>query len=176
MGKQHTPAEFRPLNIAVLTVSDTRTDETDTSGRALVEGLTAAGHVLAEKCIVPDDIYIIRRELSRWIADDSVHAVITNGGTGLTGRDGTPEAAMPLFDRIIDGFGELFRWLSYGEIGTSTIASRAVAGIANATFIFCLPGSTNACRTGWHKLIEVQLDTRNRPCNLSELLPRLRER
>jgi molybdopterin adenylyltransferase len=176
MGKHETTVEFRPLHIAVLTVSDTRTGETDTSGQALVEGLTAAGHVLAEKRIVPDDIYLIRRELSRWIADDAVQAVITNGGTGLTGRDGTPEAVMPLFDRTIEGFGELFRWLSYDEVGTSTIASRAVAGVANATFIFCLPGSTNACRTGWHRLIEAQLDTRNRPCNLSELLPRLRER
>lgn len=171
----HNNTAFKPLGIAVLTISDTRTAENDTSGQALVDGLTAAGHRLAEKLIVPDDIYIIRRELSRWITDEHIQAIITNGGTGLTGRDGTPEAVTPLFDRTIDGFGELFRWLSYEDVGTSTIASRAVAGIANATFIFCLPGSTNACRTGWHKLIESQLDARNRPCNLTELLPRLKE-
>ena len=113
---------------------------------------------------------------SRWIADNAVQAVISSGGTGLTGRDGTPEAVTPLLDRTIDGFGELFRWLSFDEVGTSTIASRAIAGVANATFIFCLPGSTNACRTGWNRIIEPQLDSRNRPCNLSELLPRLTER
>jgi len=175
MGKHNANTAFTPLNVAVLTISDTRTDADDSSGQALVDGLLAAGHTLAEKCIVPDDIYIIRRELSRWIADDSVQAVITSGGTGLTGRDGTPEAVTPLFERTIEGFGELFRWLSYEEVGTSTIASRAIAGIANATFIFCLPGSTNACRTGWQKLIEPQLDSRNRPCNLTELLPRLKE-
>jgi molybdenum cofactor biosynthesis protein B len=175
MGKQNATAEFRPLNIAVLTISDSRDKSTDTSGQALVEGLQAAGHVLAEKLIVPDDIYVIRREVSRWVADDAVQVVISNGGTGLTGRDGTPEAITPLFDRTIEGFGELFRWLSYEEVGTSTIASRAVAGVANGTFVFCLPGSTNACRTGWNKIIESQLDARNRPCNLSELLPRLTE-
>lgn len=174
MGTHNT--EFKPLNIAVLTISDTRTEANDSSGQALIDGLQTAGHVLVEKSIVPDDIYIIRRELSRWIADEAVQVVITNGGTGLTGRDGTPEAVTPLLDRRIEGFGELFRWLSYEEVGTSTIASRAIAGVANATFIFCLPGSTNACRTGWNKIIESQLDIRNRPCNLSELLPRLKER
>lgn len=148
MKTHENGALFRPLRIAVLTVSDTRTEQNDTSGQALIESLTAAGHALAERQIVPDDIYLIRRELSRWIADADVQAIITTGGTGLTGRDGTPEAASALFDRTIEGFGELFRWLSYDEVGTSTIASRAVAGIANATFIFCLPGSTNACRTG----------------------------
>jgi molybdenum cofactor biosynthesis protein B len=176
MGNHDTPAVFKPLNIAVLTISDTRTEASDSSGQALIDGLTAAGHALAERLIVPDDIYLIRRELSRWIADAAVHAVITSGGTGLTGRDGTPEAAIPLFDRTIEGFGELFRWLSFEEVGTSTLASRAVAGVANATFIFCLPGSTNACRTGWNRIIEAQLDSRNRPCNLSELIPRLKER
>ncbi|MGB5541281.1 MAG: molybdenum cofactor biosynthesis protein B [Gammaproteobacteria bacterium] len=175
MDKHNASSEFKPLNIAILTISDTRDEATDSSGRALAEGLLSAGHKLAEKLIVPDDIYIIRRELSRWIADDAVQAVISNGGTGLTGRDGTPEAVAPLLDRTIDGFGELFRWFSLDEVGTSTIASRAIAGVANATFIFCLPGSTNACRTGWNRIIEPQLDSRNRPCNLSELLPRLKE-
>ncbi len=175
MGNKNATTEFKPLNIAVLTISDSRDENTDTSGQALVEGLQAAGHTLAEKLIVPDDIYVIRRELSRWIADDTVQVVISSGGTGLTGRDGTPEAVTPLFDRTIEGFGELFRWLSYQEVGTSTIASRAVAGVANGTFVFCLPGSTNACKTGWGKIIESQLDSRNRPCNLSELLPRLTE-
>jgi molybdenum cofactor biosynthesis protein B len=175
MGKHNAATEFRALSIAVLTISDSRDESTDTSGQALIEGLQSAGHTLAEKLIVPDDIYVIRRELSRWIADNAVQVVISSGGTGLTGRDGTPEAVIPLFDRTIEGFGELFRWLSYEEVGTSTIASRAVAGVANGTFVFCLPGSTNACRTGWNKIIESQLDSRNRPCNLSELLPRLTE-
>ena len=175
MSKAKTPKEFVALRIAVLTISDSRDESNDSSGDALVESLQGVGHQLSEKRIVPDDIYVIRRELSRWIADDNVHVVITTGGTGLTGRDGTPEAVSPLFDRTIDGFGELFRWISYEEIGTSTIASRAIAGVANGTFIFCLPGSTNACKTGWNKIIESQLDARNRPCNLTELLPRLRE-
>jgi len=176
MSRHDAGSGFQPLSIAILTISDSRDESSDSSGRVLVEGLRAAGHALAEKQIMPDDIYIIRREISRWIADDAVQVVISNGGTGLTGRDGTPEAVTPLFDRTIEGFGELFRWLSYEAVGTSTIASRAVAGVANATFIFCLPGSTNACRTGWESIIEPQLDSRNRPCNLSELLPRLTER
>lgn len=173
MSKKNT--EFKPLSIAILTISDTRDESNDTSGDALVDGLQQAGHSLVEKLIVPDSIYLIRREVSRWIADSGVHVVITNGGTGLTGRDGTPEAVAPLFDRTIEGFGELFRWLSYDEVGTSTIASRAIAGVANGTFVFSLPGSTNACKTGWTGIIEAQLDSRNRPCNLSELLPRLTE-
>lgn len=175
MGKQNATTDFKPLCIAILTISDSRNEANDTSGQALVEGLQTAGHTLAEKMIVPDDIYIIRREISRWIADDSVQVIITSGGTGLTGRDGTPEAVAPLFDRTIEGFGELFRWLSYEEVGTSTLASRAIAGVANGTYVFCLPGSTNACKTGWDKIIESQLDARYRPCNLTELLPRLRE-
>ncbi len=169
------PTEFKPLNIAILTISDSRDETSDTSGQALVDGLQAAGHRLAEKLIVPDNTWIIRRELSRWIADDGIQAIISSGGTGLTGRDGTPEAVVPLFDRTIEGFGELFRWLSYEEVGTSTIASRAIAGVANGCFVFCLPGSTNACKTGWSKIIEPQLDARNRPCNLTDLLPRLKE-
>lgn len=166
---------FVPLKIAVLTVSDSRTEETDTSGKALVERLTRAGHRLADKAIVRDDIYKIREVVSRWIADDGVQAVITTGGTGVTGRDGTPEAVKPLLDKVLDGFGELFRMISYEEIKTSSLQSRAVAGVANGTYIFCLPGSSGACRTGWDKLIEAQLDFRTRPCNLVELMPRLME-
>lgn len=167
---------FIPLNIAVLTASDTRSEADDTSGRALVERLTAAGHRLAEKRIVPDDVYRIRAVVSDWIANPDVHVVLTTGGTGVTGRDGTPEAVAPLLDKQIEGFGEVFRWLSYADIETSTIQSRAIAGVANATYIFCLPGSSGACRTGWDRLIEAQLDYRTRPCNLVELMPRLLER
>jgi len=168
--------EFLPLTIAVLTVSDTRTESDDASGRILVERLTEAGHQLAEKVMIPDDIYQIRAILSRWIADPVVQAILVTGGTGMTGRDSTPEAVRPLLDKQIDGFGELFRMLSWEEIGTSTLQSRALAGLANATFIFCLPGSTGACRTGWDRILQAQLDARTRPCNLVELLPRLRER
>jgi molybdenum cofactor biosynthesis protein B len=175
MSDNPNEREFKPLIIAVLTVSDTRTDATDKSGDTLVKLLTEAGHTLAEKCIVPDDIYRIRATVSQWIADPDINAVITTGGTGITGRDSTPEAVGILFDKQIDGFGELFRAVSYEEIKTSTIQSRAVAGIANATFIFCLPGSTGACRTGWGKLISHQLDYRTRPCNLVELMPRVLE-
>jgi molybdenum cofactor biosynthesis protein B len=168
--------EFVPLGIAVLTVSDTRTLDDDTSGRALVERLSEAGHRLADRLIVPDDIYRIRAAVSGWIATPEVHAVITTGGTGVTGRDGTPEAVSVLFDKTLDGFGEVFRAISYQEIKTSTIQSRALAGVANATYVFCLPGSTGACRTAWDHLIRDQLDYRTRPCNLVELMPRLLER
>ncbi len=167
--------EFVPLNIAVLTVSDTRTEETDQSGRALVELLEGEGHRLADRKIVPDDIYRIRAQVSHWIADPDVQVIVTTGGTGFTGRDGTPEAVMPLLDKVMDGFGELFRTLSYEGIGTSTMQSRAVGGVANGTFVFCLPGSTGACRDGWSKLLSPQLDYRTRPCNLVELMPRLLE-
>lgn len=167
--------QFIPLNIAVMTVSDSRTDDTDTSGKTLVERLESAGHRLAEKVIVPDDVYLIRAAVSRWIADADVQAVISTGGTGITGRDGTPEAVQVLLDKRIDGFGEIFRMLSYEEIDTSTIQSRALAGVANGTFVFCVPGSSGACRTAWDKLIVRQLDYRTRPCNLVELLPRLTE-
>ncbi|MEN8109174.1 MAG: molybdenum cofactor biosynthesis protein B [Pseudomonadota bacterium] len=167
--------EFIPVPIAVLTVTDSRTEETDTSGKALVERLTHAGHILAEKVIVPDDIYRMREVASRWIADPGVSVIITTGGTGMTGRDSTPEAIRPLFDKELEGIGELFRWLSYQDIKTSTVASRALGGVANGTFIFCLPGSTGACRTGWDEIIEPQLDYRNGPCNMVELLPRLTE-
>lgn len=170
-----TERTFIPINIAVLTVSDTRTAETDTSGKLLVERLTAAGHRLAEKAIVPDDIYKIRAVVSRWIADDTVQAVVTTGGTGVTGRDGTPEAIQPLLEKELDGFGEVFRAVSYEDIKTSTIQSRALAGVANGTYLFCLPGSSGACKTAWDALIAPQLDYRTRPCNLVELMPRLLE-
>jgi molybdopterin adenylyltransferase len=167
---------FIPLNIAVMTVSDTRTEETDKSGNQLKRLLESDGHRLADKAIVPDDIYRIRATLSGWIADPEIQVAITTGGTGLTGRDGTPEAVMPLLDKVIDGFGEMFRVISYDIIGTSTMQSRALAGVANGTFIFCLPGSTGACKDGWSKLISSQLDYRTQPCNLVELMPRLLEK
>lgn len=166
---------FKPLNIAVLTVSDTRTEADDLSGSTLVSGLTDAGHNLQDKKIVPDDIYQIRAIISQWIADPQVHAIISTGGTGVTGRDGTPEAVAPLLDKILDGFGEIFRMLSYQDIKSSTMQSRAIAGVANGTYIFCVPGSSGACRTAWHSLIKDQLDYRTRPCNLVQLMPRLLE-
>ena len=169
-------SKFLPLRISVLVVSDSRTEKTDKSGKLLVERLTKAGHLLAEKCIVHDNVYQIRSILSRWIADTAIEIIITSGGTGLTGRDGTPEAASVLFDKEIEGFGELFRWISYEEIATSTIQSRVTAGVANGTYIFCLPGSSGACSTGWDKILEAQLDIRNNPCNFAELLPRLTEK
>lgn len=176
MSQPSSERQFIPLRIAVLTVSDTRTEENDTSGRILVERLTQAGHRLAEKIIVRDDVYQIRAVVSRWIADPEVQAVISTGGTGVTGRDGTPEAVAPLLDKLIEGFGETFRALSYADIKTSTIQSRAIAGVANGTYVFCLPGSSGACKTAWDELIAAQLDYRTRPCNLVELMPRLLER
>jgi len=168
--------EFIPLSIAILTVSDTRDETTDRSGALLVERLTEAGHRLHEKTIVKDDLQAISEQVSRWIADDTVEVVISTGGTGVTGRDGTPEAVEPLLEKRIDGFGELFRAISYEEIGTSSLQSRCLAGVANGTYVFCLPGSTNACATGWDRIIALQLDYRTRPCNLAELLPRLKEK
>jgi molybdenum cofactor biosynthesis protein B len=168
--------EFLPVNIAVLTVSDSRDERSDKSGRLLVERLQQAGHRLAEKLIVPDDIYLIRAALSRWIADPAVNVVITTGGTGVTGRDGTPEAVRPLLDKVLDGFGEMFRSISFADISTSTLQSRALAGVANATYVFCVPGSSGACATAWDQLIAAQLDARTRPCNLVELMPRLKEK
>jgi molybdenum cofactor biosynthesis protein B len=169
------PREFVPLDIAVLTVSDSRTEDTDKSGALLARRLEETGHRLADKRIVPDDVYRIRACLSAWIAEPPVQVVITTGGTGVTGRDGTPEAVEPLLDKVISGFGETFRMLSYQEIGTSTLQSRALAGVANGTYVFCLPGSSGACKTAWDKLIRDQLDYRTRPCNLVELMPRLLE-
>jgi molybdopterin adenylyltransferase len=168
--------EFVPVEIAVLTVSDSRDEQSDKSGRLLVERLTRVGHRLAEKAIVPDDIYEIRAIVSRWIAAPEIDAVITTGGTGVTGRDGTPEAIRPLLDKVLDGFGEMFRSLSYADINTSTLQSRALAGVANATYVFCVPGSSGACATAWDTLIAAQLDFRTRPCNLVELMPRLKEK
>ncbi len=167
---------FLPLNIAVLTVSDSRTEADDTTGKTLVERLEKAGHRCAAKAIEPDDIYRIRARLSGWIAEPQIDAVISTGGTGVTGRDGTPEAVAPLLDKQLDGFGELFRVLSFEEISTSSIQSRALAGVANGTYLFVLPGSSGACRTAWDRLIAAQLDNRTLPCNLVMLMPRLLEK
>ncbi|NAW34854.1 molybdenum cofactor biosynthesis protein B [Halomonas alimentaria] len=158
------------LSIAVLTISDTRTEETDRSGQALVERLTTAGHHLAEKRIVPDDVYRIRAVVSAWIADPEIQVVLTTGGTGFTGRDSTPEAVSVLLDKRIEGFGELFRQLSRQEIGSSTVQSRCLGGLANATVLFCLPGSTGACRTAWDGILAEQLDSRHKPCNFANLV------
>ncbi len=163
----HKDAEFIPLNIAILTLSDSRTFENDTSGQVLEDSLKAAGHHLAARELCKDDIYLSRAIVSQWIADKRVDVIISTGGTGLTKRDSTPEALKPLFDQNIEGFGELFRQLSYEEIGTSTVQSRAIGGLANQTLIFCLPGSTGACRTGWGRILEEQLDSRHRPCNFA---------
>nr|VFK43616.1 MAG: molybdenum cofactor biosynthesis protein B [Candidatus Kentron sp. TC]VFK45120.1 MAG: molybdenum cofactor biosynthesis protein B [Candidatus Kentron sp. TC]VFK58301.1 MAG: molybdenum cofactor biosynthesis protein B [Candidatus Kentron sp. TC] len=171
----HGPKDryFIPLSIAVLTISDSRTEETDGSGKVLVERLTDKGHSLAEKRIVPDDMYGVRAVVSHWIADPNIQVIISTGGTGLTARDGTPEAVKPLLDKEIEGFGEMFRAVSLDEIGSSALQSRALAGVANGTYLFCLPGSSGACRTGWDRLIEAQLDYRTRPCNFVELMPQL---
>jgi molybdenum cofactor biosynthesis protein B len=175
MGHSHSNSEFIAINIAIVTVSDSRTEETDTAGKLLANRLTEAGHQLAEKVIVKDNKYLIREVVSRLIADDEVQAVITTGGTGLTGRDITPESIKPLFDKEIEGFGEIFRWLSYQHIKTSTVQSRAFAGLANGMPIFCLPGSPGACRDGWDEVIVHQLDMRHKPCNLVEMMPRFLE-
>lgn len=167
--------DFIPLRLAVLTVSDTRTLDDDASGGYLTEALQADGHVLADRAIAPDDIYQLRAIASRWIADAGIDGVLVTGGTGFTGRDATPEALMPLLDKTMDGFGEMFRAVSIEEIGTSTLQSRAFAGLANGTFIFAMPGSTGACRTAWTRIISAQLNARTRPCNLATLRPRLKE-
>jgi len=164
-NSSHGGNQFVPLNIAILTVSDTRNEATDTSGQLLVERVKEAGHHLVEKAIVIDDVYQLRAIVSKWIADDTIQAIISTGGTGFTARDNTPEALMPLFDKNVEGFGEVFRAISLDEIGTSTIQSRAFGGIANKTVVLCVPGSTNACRTAWDKLIKEQLDASHRPCN-----------
>ena len=163
--KHKADAVFVPLNIAVLTVSDTRTLETDTSGQLLVERLSAVGHNLAARALLKDDLYKIRAKVATWIAEDEVQVVLITGGTGFTGRDSTPEAVACLLDKQVDGFGELFRQISLADIGTSTIQSRALAGMANGTLVCCLPGSTNACRTAWDGILAEQLDARHRPCN-----------
>ena len=158
------------LKVAVLTVSDTRTQETDTSGAFLEEALRDAGHDIADRKIVIDDVYQLRAIVSQWIADPSVEVILTTGGTGFSGRDSTPEALAPLFDKAIDGFGEVFRALSLTEIGSSTVQSRALAGLANGTVIFCMPGSTGACRTAWEGVLRDQLDSEHKPCNFVGVL------
>ena len=166
---------FIPVGIAVLTVSDTRTEQNDKSGQIICDRIREAGHILCDRKIVPDDIDKIRSVVTGWSADEKIQAIITTGGTGITGRDGTPEAIAVLLDKEITGFGEIFRAISFEQIGTSTIQSRAIAGVSNGTFIFCLPGSPNACITAWDRIIGLQLDYRTRPCNLVELMPRLLE-
>jgi len=166
---------FKPVNIAVLTVSDTRNEADDRSGPVLVERLQEAGHVLAGRAIVKDDIDAIVAQLRAWIADPRVEVVISTGGTGVTGRDVTPEAFERVYEKRIDGFGEMFRFISFQKIGTSTIQSRATAGVAGGTYLFALPGSPGACRDGWDEILKHQLDIRFRPCNFAELLPRLNE-
>jgi len=168
--------DLTSLSCAVLTVSDTRTLAEDKSGALLAELLTADGHRLADRAIVRDDIYAIRAQASQWIADPEVSVILTTGGTGFTGRDSTPEALSVLFDKTINGFGELFRQLSFAEIGPSTIQSRCVGGIANGTLVFALPGSSNAVRTGWEKILHHQLNINAKPCNFAELIPRFLER
>ncbi len=167
--------DFIPLHLCVLTVSDSRTLADDKSGDYLIAALSDAGHNLIERAVLPDDRYQLRALVSKWIADANVDGVLVTGGTGFTGRDSTPEALLPLLDKEMPGFGELFRAISFDEIGTSSLQSRAFAGLANSTFLFCLPGSTSACRTGWEKIIRVQLDARTTPCNLATLRPRLKE-
>ncbi|MDR0805756.1 MAG: molybdenum cofactor biosynthesis protein B [Enterobacteriaceae bacterium] len=161
----HVASEFIPVSVAVLTVSDSRGEAEDTSGHYLVEAANAAGHRIADKRIIKDNLYQIRSVVSAWIADDSIQAIVINGGTGFTEHNHTPEALLPLFDREVEGFGELFRMLSYEDIGTSTIQSRAIAGLANKTIIFAVPGSTSACKMAWERIITEQLDARHRPCN-----------
>lgn len=162
---KHSSSEFQALNLAILTVSDTRDFSNDTSGQLLVDKATTAGHVVVDRALVVDDIYQIRARISQWIADPETQVILITGGTGFTGRDSTPEAVVPLFDKTVEGFGELFRHLSYQEIGTSTVQSRAMAGLANGTLVFCMPGSTGACRTAWDGILAEQLDARHKPCN-----------
>ncbi len=166
---------FLPLTLCVLTVSDTRTADNDSSGDFLVDALQASGHRLHARALLPDDRYRLRALVSAWIAEPAVDGILVTGGTGFTGRDSTPEALLPLLDKQMPGFGEMFRAVSVEEIGTASLQSRAFAGVANATFLFALPGSTSACRTAWEKIIVHQLDARTRPCNLAGLRPRLRE-
>ena len=166
---------FVPINIAILTISDTRTIETDRSGDLLKERIEGYGHQVVARSIVKDEIEVIQKEVKQWIWDPNVDVVISTGGTGLTGRDVTPEAFKEIFEKEIEGFGELFRWLSFKKIGTSTIQSRAIAGVAGGTYLFALPGSTGACKDAWDEILRYQLDIRFRPCNFVEIMPRLRE-
>jgi molybdenum cofactor biosynthesis protein B len=175
MSKTPADATFIPLRIAVITISDSRTEEDDTSGDYLAGALAEEGHTVVARKIVKDNRYVLRAEFSALIADEDVQVIISTGSTGLTGRDVAPEAIEPLFDKAIEGFGELFRSASIPDIGAATIQSRAFAGLANATVIFCVPGSPGACRTAWEEVIRPQLDARTRPCNLANLMPRFRE-
>ncbi|MCB5943330.1 molybdenum cofactor biosynthesis protein B [Acidocella sp. KAb 2-4] len=175
MSRIDETAPFLPVRIALATISDTRTPETDKSGDALAARVTGAGHILAARTIIKDDANAIAAQLAAWIEDPAIDVVITTGGTGVTGRDVTPEAYRRVLDKEIEGFGELFRWLSYGKIGTSTMQSRALGGVAAGTYLFALPGSTGAVMDGWDEILRFQLDSRHRPCNLVELLPRLKE-
>ena len=172
MNQQSNPIQ---LQLCVLTVSDSRTADNDTSGDYLVAALEEAGHRLFARALLPDNRYLLRALVAQWIADDRVDGVLVTGGTGFTGRDATPEALLPLLDKEMHGFGEVFRAISYEEIGTSSLQSRAFAGLANGTFVFCMPGSTSACRTAWEKILRSQLDSRTKPCNLATLRPRLKE-
>jgi molybdopterin adenylyltransferase len=176
MSAHFTEQPFRPLRLAILTVSDSRDEAGDTSGRLLRERAEAAGHAVVAREIVRDDVYQLRAVFSRWIADPEIEVILSTGGTGVTGRDSTPEAIAPLLDKQVEGFGELFRQVSFEEIGASTLQSRALGGLANGTFVFCLPGSTGACRTAWERILQPQLDIRTRPCNFAQLIPRLLER
>ena len=171
-----TSLEFVPINIAVLTISDTRTSETDTSGALLQERINSAGHQCIEKKIIPDDVQHIKKTLQSLSNKKEIDCIITTGGTGLTGRDTTPEAVMEIASKSIEGFGELFRQISFSKIGTSTIQSRALAALINTTYVFCLPGSKGACKDGWDEILQYQLDARHRPCNFVEIMPRLSEK
>jgi molybdenum cofactor biosynthesis protein B len=175
MTEHFDESGFVPLNFTLLTISDSRTEREDKSGNTLKERILEANHKVVARVIVRDDIYAMRSIFSQWIADPEVHVIISTGGTGITGRDSTPEAVMPLFDKVIEGFGETFRAISMHEIGLSSIQSRALAGLANGTLIFCLPGSTGACKTAWDKILKDQLDHRTRPCNFAQMYPRLTE-
>jgi molybdenum cofactor biosynthesis protein B len=174
-GRMSDEIAFRPLRIAVLTVSDTRDEESDTSGKLLADRVTASGHVLAGRAMVKDDVAEIQAQIRTWVADHTVDVVISTGGTGLTGRDVTPEAVRPLFDKAIEGFETIWHMTSFQTVGLSTMQSRACAGLAGGTLIFCLPGSNGACKDGWDRVIRWQLDSRHRPCNLAELIARFRE-
>ncbi len=175
-GKLSDEIAFRPLKVAVLTVSDTRDEESDTSGKLLADRVARDGHVLAGRAMVRDDVGEIQRQMKVWIADPCVEVIVSTGGTGLTGRDVTPEAVRPLFDKAIEGFEPVWHMISFQSVGLSTMQSRACAGLAGGTLIFCLPGSNGACKDGWDKLIRFQIDSRHKPCNLAELTPRFQER
>lgn len=175
-GKIDETRAFKPVRVAVLTISDTRDAESDTSGDLLASRVTGAGHELADRAIVPDDVGMIREQIKAWVASGGVEAIVTTGGTGITGRDVTPEAVEPLFDKKIDGFSVVFHLVSYQSVGLSTLQSRATAGIVGGVFVFCLPGSNGAVKDGWDKVISAQLDSRHGPCNMVELMPRLLEK